>query len=178
MKVLGKYLLYIPLAVNIDLSENLDASQAIITGSNLVGLLNSENANRTVLFQKESKIYVKKAMIQGNFPKILPPISALAGTIHFKGFNLDEPNPTDDLGTLNFVTFNSFQDIDGEFIFKNAHGNWRLFCGGQNSAGDDSLLNYRSNNITDFWKTQSGLMNLILNVETNGLVDSVTGDLI
>ena len=178
MKVLGKYLLYIPLAVNIDLSENLDASQAIISGSNLVGLLNSENSTRTVYFQKESKIYIKKAMIQGNFPGILPPIDGLAGTINFKGFNLDEPNPTDDLGTFNFVSFNSFQDVDGEFLFKNAHGNWRLFCGGKNSKGNDSVLAYRSNNVSDFWKTQSGLMNLIMQIETNGVVDSVTKDLI
>lgn len=178
MKVLGKYLLYIPLAVNIDLSEDLEASQAVVHGSNLVGLLNSENASRTVYFQKESKIYIKKAMIQGNFPGILPPIDGLAGTINFKGFNLDEPNPTDDLGRLSFVEFNSFQDIDGEFIFKNAHDKWRLFCGDQNSGGADSVLNYRSNNVSDFWKTKSGLMNLILNIETNGLVDSVTGDLI
>lgn len=178
MKVLGKYLLYIPLAVNIDLSENLDASQAVITGSNLVGLLNSENASRTVYFQKESKIYIKKAMIQGNFPGILPPIDGLAGTINFKGWNLSEPTATDDLGTLNFVEFNSFQEIDGEFLFKNALDKWRLLCGGQNSSGADSVLNYRSNNVTDFWKTKSGLMNLIMDVETNGLVDIVTGDLI
>lgn len=178
MKVLGKYLLYIPLAVNIDLSEDLDASQAVITGSNLVGLLNSENASRTVYFQKESKLYIKKAMIQGNFPGILPPIDGLAGTINFKGWNLSEPTATDDLGTLNFVEFNSFQEIDGEFLFKNALDKWRLLCGGQNSSGADSVLNYRSNNVTDFWKTKYGLMNLIMDVETNGLVDSVTGDLI
>lgn len=178
MKVLGKYLLYIPLAVNIDLSENLDASQAIIYGSNLVGLLNSENASRTVYFQKESKIYIKKAMIQGNFPKILPPIDALAGVINFKGWNLSEPAATDDLGTFAFVEFNKFQEIDGEFIFKNAVDKWRLLCGGQNSSGEASVLNYRSNNMSDFWKTQSGLMNLIMQIETNGVVDSVTGDLI
>lgn len=178
MKVLGKYLLYIPLAVNIDLSEDLDASQAVITGSNLVGLLNSENATRTVYFQKESKIYIKKAMIQGNFPGILPPIDGLAGSINFKGWNLSEPTATDDLGTLNFVEFNTFQEIDGEFLFKNALDKWRLLCGGQNSSGADSVLNYRSNNVTDFWKTKSGLMNLIMNVETNGLVDSVTGEFI
>lgn len=178
MKVLGKYLLYIPLAVNIDLSENLDASQAVVTGSNLVGLLNSENASRTVYFQKESKIYIKKAMIQGNFPGILPPIDGLAGTINFKGWNLTEPTATDDLGTLNFVEFNNFQKIDGEFIFKNALDKWRLLCGGQNSSGADSVLNYRSNNVTDFWKTQSGIMNLIMDVETNGVIDSVSGDLI
>lgn len=178
MKVLGKYLLYIPLAVNIDLSENLDSSQAVITGSNLVGLLNSENSTRTVLFQKESKIYIKKAMIQGNFPGILPPIDNLAGTINFRGWNLSEPTPKDDLGTFNFVEFNKFQEIDGVFMFKNALDKWRLLCGGQNSSGADSVLNYRSNNVTNFWQTQSGLMNLILDIETNGLVDSVTGDLI
>ena len=178
MKVLGKYLLYIPLAVNIDLSENLDASQAVISGSNLVGLLNSENASRTVYFQKESKIYIKKAMIQGNFPGILPPIDGLAGTINFKGWNLSEPTATDDLGTFNFVAFNNFQEIDGEFMFKNALDKWRLLCGGQNSSGADSVLNYRSNNVTDFWKTKSGLMNLIMDIETNGVVDSVSGELI
>lgn len=178
MKVLGKYLLYIPLAVNIDLSEGLDASQAVVTGSNLVGLLNSENAARTVYFQKESKIYIKKAMIQGNFPGILPPIDGLAGTINFKGWNLSEPTATDDLGTLNFVEFNTFQKIDGEFLFENALDKWKLLCGGQNSSGADSVLNYRSNNVNDFWKTQSGIMNLIMEVETNGVIDSVSGDLI
>lgn len=178
MKVLGKYLLYIPLAVTIDLSENLDSSQAIVTGSNLVGLLNSEDSTRTIRFQKESKIYIEKAMIQGNFPKILPPIDSLAGTIRFRGWNLDEPNPTDDLGAINFVEFNKFQEVDGEFMFKNAHGNWRLLCGGQNSKGEESVLKYRSNNVTNFWKTQSGVMNLIMKIKTNGVVDSVTGALI
>ena len=178
MKVLGKYLLYIPLAVNIDLSEDLDESSAIVTGSNLVGLLNSENSTRVVYFQKESKIYIKRAMIQGNFPGIIPPIDNLAGTINFKGWNMDEPNPTDDLGAFNFVEFNNFQRIDGEFLFKNAHDKWRLLCGGQNSKGMDSVLRYRSNNVTDFWKTKSGPMNLIMDVETNGLVDAVTGEFI
>lgn len=178
MKVLGKYLLYIPLAVTIDLSENLASSQAIVTGSNLVGLLNSENSTRVIRFQKESKIYIEKAMIHGNFPGILPPIDDLAGSINFRGWNIDEPNPSDDLGTFNFVEFNKFQEIDGEFIFKNAHNKWRLLCGGQDSKGRDSVLKYRSNNVTDFWKTQSGIMNLIMKIKTNGVIDAVTGDLI
>lgn len=181
MKVQGRYLLSIPLNLTITLSGSDDIKTIWLNEqkeSTTCDLLNSVNPY-VVLIPKENNLYIKRAKLESTLPGLLPGIGTnfnggenFAGDISLRLRNPSQAQSIFSIGRLLFLKYNEWYDVNDvikapEFAIEN----WRLVAGGKFSDYSNSYVNYQDSNLDSFWTGKKGGINLLLDVESAGLVN-------
>lgn len=182
MKVQGRYLLSIPLNLTIELRGSDDKKIIWINEEHesLACDLLSSLHPFGVLVPKENNLYIKRAKLESTFPDLLPGIGDyfdglrdhFAGDISLRLRNPSQPQSNFSIGRLIFLKYNEWIDVNDvikapEFAVEN----WRLVAGGKFNDFSNSYITYQDSNLSEFWKRKKGGINLMLDVETAGLVN-------
>ena len=187
MKVQGRYFLSIPLNLTITLSGTNDLKTIWLNElkeSNQCDLINSVTPYG-VLIPKENNLYIKRAKLESTLPGLLPGIGTsfnggenFAGDISLRLRNPSQAQSNFSIGRLIFFKYNEWYDVNDvikapEFAIEN----WRLIAGGKFNDYSNSYINYQDSNLNSFWTGKKGGVNLLLDVESAGLVNN-NGDYI
>lgn len=181
MKVQGRYFLSIPLNLTITLSGSDDIKTIWLNEqkeSTRCDLLNSVTPYG-VLIPKENNIYIKRAKLESTFPGLLPGIGSnfdggenFAGDISLRILNPSQAQSNFSIGRLLFLKYNEWYDVNDVIKAPEyAIENWRLVAGGKFSDLSNSYVNYQDSNLNSFWAGKKGGINLLLDVESAGLVN-------
>lgn len=181
MKVQGRYLLSIPLNLTITLSGTNDRRTIFLNDqkeSTRCDLINNVNPYG-VLIPKENNIYIKRAKLESTLPGLLPGIGTnfeggenFAGDISLRLRNPSQQKSNFSIGRLIFFKYNEWYDINDVIKAPEyAIENWRLVAGGQFDDYSNSYVNYQDSNLDSFWIGKKGGVNLLLDIESAGLVN-------
>lgn len=181
MKVQGRYILSIPLNLTITLSGDNDCKTILLNEqkeSIRCDLLNSVTPYG-VLIPKENSIYIKRAKLESTLPGLLPGIGSnfdggenFAGDISLRLRNLSQPQSYFSVGRLIFLKYNVWYDVNDVIKAPEyAIENWRLVAGGKFNDYSSSYINYQDSNLNSFWIGKKSGVNLLLEIESAGLVN-------
>lgn len=181
MKVQGRYFLSIPLNLTITLRGSDDIKTIWLNDqkeSTRCDLLNSVTPYG-VLIPKENNLYIKRAKLESTLPGLLPGIGSnfdggenFAGDISLRLRNRSQAQSNFSIGRLIFFKYNEWYDVNAvikapEFAIEN----WQLIAGGKFNDYSNSYINYQDSNLNSFWTGKKGGVNLLLDVESAGLVN-------
>lgn len=182
MKVQGRYLLSIPLNLTIELRGGDDKKIIWLNEeheSSSCDLLSSLNPF-SVLVPKENNLYIKRAKLESTLPGLLPGIGNyfdgnrdhFAGDISLRLRNPSQPQTNFSIGRLIFLKYNEWINVNDvikapEFAIEN----WRLVAGGKFNDYSNSYITFQDSNLNEFWERKKGGVNLLLEVESAGLVN-------
>lgn len=181
MKVQGRYFLSIPLNLTITLRGTNDRETIWLNDlkeSNRCDLINSVTPYG-VLIPKENNLYIKRAKLESTLPGLLPGIGTnfdggenFAGDISLRLRNPHQQKSNFSIGRLIFFKYNEWYDVNDVIKAQEyALENWQLVAGGKFDNYSNSYVNYQDSNLDSFWIGKKGGVNLLLDVESAGLVN-------